>query len=272
MTADLRTVAGPLKAVARRAGIRRSSVAAVRMSCERRVLAATPRVQPLSERILCYHSVGTPTWGVNDVSPQQFREHIELALKLGRRFVPAATIAAGAASPNDLAITFDDGLLSVALNAAPVLADLGIPWTVFIVTNWADGKHEFGPGVMMSWADVERLASRGVEIGSHSSSHPDFGRLPADAARAEVVGSMRLIEARTGIVPTAFAIPLGQSRNWSSHARAAAAEAGYEYVYAQSVRNRPRDTVARTFITRGDDRRVFKAALEGAFDSWEEWV
>jgi hypothetical protein len=60
--------------------------------------------------------------------------------------------------------------------------------------------------------------------------------------------------------------------NWSAHAQAAAKEAGYEFVYAQSVIKRPAGTVPRTFITRGDDRRTFKAALEGAFDGWEEWV
>jgi hypothetical protein len=30
--------------------------------------------------------------------------------------------------------------------------------------------------------------------------------------------------------------------------------------------------VPRTFITQFDDRRLFRAALEGAFDAWEEWV
>jgi Predicted xylanase/chitin deacetylase len=272
MAAELSIIGSPLRAVARRAGIRRTSVAALRMRCERSVLAAISRRRLASGRILCYHSVGTPGWGVNDVAPERFRDHIELALRLGRRFVPAATIAAGTASHNDLAITFDDGFLSVATNAAPILADYGIPWTLFIVSDWADGRHDFGDRVVMGWAEIERLAAQGVEIGSHSSSHPDFGSLAFGAAWAELVESRRVIEARTGIVATAFAIPFGQSKNWSSPAHSAAAEAGYEQVYAQSVRHRPPGTVARTFITRSDDRRVFRAALEGAFDSWEEWV
>lgn len=272
MTVDLSTVAPPLKAFARRAGIRRRGVAALRMRCERSVLAATSRRRPTaSGRILCYHSVGTPAWGVNDVTPARFRAHIELAIRLGYRFVRAATIAEGRASDRDLAITFDDGLLSVATNAAPILADLGIPWSLFIVTDWADGRHAFGDGVVMSWSEVERLAALGVEIGSHSASHPDFKLLQLHEASHELVESRRAIEARTGIVPKAFAIPLGQSKNWSSVAGAAAADAGYERIYAQSVTNRPPGTVARTFITRGDDGRVFRAALEGAFDTWEEW-
>jgi hypothetical protein len=65
---------------------------------------------------------------------------------------------------------------------------------------------------------------------------------------------------------------MGQSMNWSVDAHSAAREAGYEFVYAQSVLKRPGGTVPRTLITRGDDRRIFKAALVGAFDGWEEWL
>lgn len=266
-------IASPIKAVARKAGIRRAGLAAFRMHCERTVLATTrPRRVKAAGRILCYHSVGTERWGVNDVSAGRFRDQIELALGLGYTFATAAAIAEGKGSPNDIAITFDDGLLSVATTAAPILDEYRIPWTLFVVAGWADGQHGFGDGVIMGWTDVERLAARGIEIGSHSMSHPDFGSLTANTARRELVESRRLIEVRTGIRTSAFAIPFGQSKNWSSEAHVAAGEAGYELVYAQSVLNRPRGTVPRTFVTRGDDRRLFKAALEGAFDGWEEWL
>jgi peptidoglycan/xylan/chitin deacetylase (PgdA/CDA1 family) len=209
---------------------------------------------------------------VNDVTPRRFREHIELALRLGYRFVPPREVAAGRASERDLAITFDDGLLSVAGAAAPILSQYGIPWTLFIVVDWTEGKHGFGDGVVMGWREVERLASQGVEIGSHSVSHPDFARLGSVEAGHELVESRRIIESRIGVVTTEFAIPLGQSLNWPADAHAAAVQAGYEHVYAQSVVKRPPGTVPRTFVTRFDDRRVFRAALGGAFDSWEEWV
>jgi len=264
-------ITSPIKAVARKAGIRRAGLAAFRTQAERSVLAATGRrgVSTVG-RILCYHSVGTPEWGVNDVSPSRFRAHLEIAMRLGYTFVPASAVAEGKGSPNDIAITFDDGLVSVAKVAAPILKEYRIPWTLFVVAGWTDGQHGFGDGVIMDWSEVEHLAARGVEIGSHSLSHPDFGSLTASAARQELVESRRLIEARTGIRTGAFAIPLGQSRNWSPAARAAAEEAGYKLVYSQSVLSRPPGTVPRTFITRGDDHRLFRAALEGAFDGWEE--
>lgn len=266
-------IAGPLRAAARRAGIRRSHLAAARMQAEREVLALIAARHSASHgRILCYHSVGTPAWGVNDVGPDRFRSQLELALRSGHCFVPASAIAGGKGSSNDVAVTFDDGVMSAATVAAPILAEYGIPWTLFVVTDWADGRHGLGDGVLMGWTEVERLAGRGVEIGSHSVSHPDFGLLGADLATHELVESRQVIEARVGIRPEAFAIPMGQSGNWTPGAQAAARGAGYKDVYAQSVIRRPAGTIPRTFITRFDDRRLFGAALSGAFDGWEEWI
>jgi peptidoglycan/xylan/chitin deacetylase (PgdA/CDA1 family) len=238
------------------------------------LLAAMPRLSspPSAGRILCYHGVGTASWGINDVTPARFRRHLELAHQLGYRFVPAAHIARGFSSERDIAITFDDGLASVGTNAASILAEFDIPWTLFVVSDWASGNHGFDGGLLMTWREVERLAASGVEIGSHSVSHPDFGMLPAEEAKLELLESRRVIEARIGIKTTAFAIPMGQSGNWTEQAQSAAMDAGYEFVYAQSVDRRPRGTVPRAFIAGSDDSRVFKAALEGAFDGWEEWV
>ena len=84
------------KTVARTLGIRRGHFAGVRMRYERVLLPAIRRRQPAkSGRVLCYHSVGTEEWGVNDVPAPLFKSQLELALGLGYRFVPAKTIAAG---------------------------------------------------------------------------------------------------------------------------------------------------------------------------------
>jgi peptidoglycan/xylan/chitin deacetylase (PgdA/CDA1 family) len=223
-------------------------------------------------RILCYHSTGTPLWGVNDVSPARFRRHLELALAGGYRFVPAADIAAGRYGDRDLAITFDDGLASVALHAAPILAELGIPWTIFVVSDWAEGKAPLWPeGTLLGWREIEHLAAAGAQIGSHSVTHGNFGLMSEDQAREELAGSRRVIASRLGIVTNSFAIPMGQAADWTPAAAAAARDVGYEYVYAQAEETRPPDTIARTFITRWDGDRVFRAALGGRFDRWEEW-
>lgn len=260
-------------AVGRRIGWRprpRRALFAARLRAERAYLTALGARRPRSSgRVLCYHSVGTSSWGVNDVSPARFRRHVELALAAGYRFVPAAEIAASGGHERDLAITFDDGLASVARNAAPVLAGLGIPWTVFIVTAWADGATR-GADDMLGWRDVDRLAREGAEIGSHSLTHRNFAGLSATEIESELEQSRLTIERRIGVAPTAFAIPFGRARDWPAEAGRAASAAGYRAVYAQAEATRPPNTVPRTFVTRYDGDRTFAAALRGAFDDWEE--
>ncbi len=263
-----------VKRLVKASGLRRKHLASLRMCCERSIVAALPhRGDGPKSRILCYHSVGTPEWGVNDVAPTRFQRQIELALAEGYRFVPASELGREPAGAGKrLAITFDDGLRSVMTNAAPILGSFGIPWTLFVVSGWADGEHSFGDGLMMGWREIEDAARAGATIGSHSVTHPNFGLLEADVAAHELGVSRRTIRDRIGIDTREFAIPFGQSKNWTASAAVAATDAGYDTVYAQSDRRRAAGTVARTFITRFDGDRIFRSTLAGAFDSWEEWV
>jgi peptidoglycan/xylan/chitin deacetylase (PgdA/CDA1 family) len=263
---------GIAKGAARSLGVRRGSVAAARMRLERNTLARFGRRTRLNGRILCYHSVGTPEWGVNDVAPARFAAQLEAALNAGYRFVSANEIAEGASSRRDLAITFDDGITSVATNAAPVLASLAIPWTLFVVTNWADGRHAMPDGLVLGWRAIERLAQQGAHIGSHSLTHPRFSSLSPEEARHEIAESKCVIKSRLGIEVDTFAIPFGQSNDWLPAHTELARAAGYRHIYAQSQMRRPQGTIGRTFITRFDSPRIFAAALRGRFDDWEEWV
>lgn len=264
-----------LKAAARRVGLRSDHLRSARVLAERRWIAARGRRRPGDEpacgRILCYHGVGTPEWGYNDLPPARFRHQLELALSRGYRFVDAAVIARTGGEPRDLAITFDDGLRSVGDNAAPILCDLHVPWTMFAVSGWTSGQRwPDGERLFLRWDELTRLAANGMTLGSHSVSHPNFKRLDPELARRELVDSRREIEAATGLRVDAFAIPFGQSTDWTDRCTQLARDAGYEIVYAQAVDTRLPGTVPRTFITGWDDDRVFQAALEGAFDAWEE--
>ncbi|GAA2982257.1 peptidoglycan/xylan/chitin deacetylase (PgdA/CDA1 family) [Microbacterium terrae] len=251
------------------AGVR-SRAGAARLGFDRHALAMFGTdAERSGGRVLCYHSVGQPSWGVNDIAPQRFRMHIEAALDAGYRFVPADHLARTGGGDRDLSITFDDGLRSVLTTAAPVLAEYDIPFSVFVVSGWAeDGLG----GSALGWDEVTALAGLGAEIGNHSATHPDFSRIDRDRAVREIAEARELIEKRTGISTTAFAIPFGQSGNWPRHAHEAARGLGYDVIYAQAEQTRAVDTVARTFVTRADSPRVFDALLRGRYDRWEEWV
>lgn len=262
-----------LKTIARKAGIERRHVAAARMCCERHWLATFGRPHKRwVGRILCYHTVGQPEWGVNDVTPAQFRRHIELALDAGFRFSTASELARTGGDAKTLSITFDDGLKSVLTHAAPILKEYGLPWSFFPVTDWCEAPPQWLDDKVMTWADVEALMESGAELGSHSVSHPNFGELDMAQTIDELGQSREMIRQRVGIAPDTFAIPFGQSSNWSEAAQEAARDAGYSVIYAQAELTRTPGTVARTFVTRFDGDRIFKALLDGKYDRWEEWV
>jgi len=254
-------------------GVPRHTIAWHRMRIERDLLAAVGRPRRRAGgRILAYHTVGQPDWGTNDVSPERFRRQITQALELGYRFVSPEALARTGGAPNDLAITFDDGMKSVFTHAAPILREFAVPFAVFVVTEWADRRHDWIADKVMTWDEIAALAAEGVEIGSHSATHPDFGKIAVDQITDELEGSRETLKARLGDAPKTLAIPLGQSMNWTPTAHAIAKKAGYEVIYAQAEDTRPPGTIARTFVTHFDGERVFKAALSGKYDRWEEWV
>jgi peptidoglycan/xylan/chitin deacetylase (PgdA/CDA1 family) len=261
------------RAAAARVGLKREHIGSARTCCERLALAAVAEVRRQRpqdrSRILCYHSTGTSSWGVNDLSPQRFARQIAWARREGWTFVDPTDIVSGSAGPRSLAITFDDGLASVT-NVAPLLAEHGIPWTMFVVTDWMDLAQI--DRRFLTWDEVGELAASGVTIGSHSVTHPNFARLPAETAVEELRRSKELLSARLGITTHEFAIPLGQSGNWTDELQQQAQTAGYRLVYAQAERARTQGTVPRTFITKWDNAWIFGAALRGTFDGWEEWV
>ena len=261
-----------LKRAVRAFGVERRHLVGPRMVLERGGMSILGRrVRRSGGRILAYHSVGQPLMDHNDVPPKLFRRQLEWAAARGYRFVPASEIARTGGDPMDLAITFDDGLRSVMTQAAPILKDFAAPWSLFVVTDWSEGASPWTTDEVLGWRDLERLAADGAEIGSHSATHPDFGQLDGPTAREEMDRSRAMIEARLGFTPTSFAIPLGQSVNWTPVAMREAKAAGYDLVYAQAEETRSAGTIARTFITRFDNMRVFSAALSGVFDRWEEW-
>ena len=225
--------------------------------------------QPGPGRILAYHSVGTAEWGINDVTPRMFERHLQTAVDDGWSFATTAEVLAHPDRPQ-LALTFDDGLATVLTNAVPVLRHHGVPATAFVVTGWADGRHRRGHEYVLDWPGVEALQRGGVRIASHSVTHRDLGRLELDDGQSELEDSRQRLHQVLGLDTDEFAVPFGQSANWSAELARAAAEAGYRTVYAQAVNTRPAGTVPRTYITRVDRPGLFRAALAGAFDNWEE--
>lgn len=104
--------------------------------------------------------------------------------------------------PKSVVITVDDGYLSAYKYIFPLMRDRNLPWTLFIYPQIVNvGKN------YVTWKQVEEMAKAGVDIESHTYTHPlltakKHTDLTADAYDAflkhELLDSKTEIESHTG--------------------------------------------------------------------------
>jgi peptidoglycan/xylan/chitin deacetylase (PgdA/CDA1 family) len=120
--------------------------------------------------------------------------------------------------PRAVCLTFDDGKKSHLELVAPVLAEEGIRGTFFIITDWLGRPNFLGRG------DLRKLSELGMEIGSHSLSHPFMTALSEAEMRQEASGSKRLLEELSGAPIESYSYPYGDVND---RVREIVAAAGY---------------------------------------------
>ena len=115
-----------------------------------------------------------------------------------------------------MAITFDDGLASVAHTAVPLLVERGLTATVFCVagylgstTDWP--THRAGTPILplAGARELEELVRAGFEIGSHGMEHAPLVGSDHAQLRREVIGSRDALEQVVGVPVPSFAFPYG---------------------------------------------------------------
>lgn len=137
-------------------------------------------------------------------------------------------------------LSFDDGFLNNATNAAPILRALGVPAIFFVpsavIGADAQRAREYcrriqypAPIEMMGWGDVEALVGQGFEIGSHTRTHARFSDVSADPSRLadEIAGSKRELETRLGRECRCISWPFGKRSDADGPSLAMARTAGY---------------------------------------------
>jgi peptidoglycan/xylan/chitin deacetylase (PgdA/CDA1 family) len=166
--------------------------------------------------IITYHSID-PSGSPISVSREVFRLQMAWLAASPVRVVPVAALLKNRADGDAVALTFDDGYLNLAAEVAPLLAEYGFPWTVFVVSDhvggtnaWSGGRGGAVPELpLLDWDALRRLAAAGVEIGSHTRRHPRLSRLDAAASEDEVAGAAERIAGEIGRRPAGFAYPYG---------------------------------------------------------------
>jgi len=188
--------------------------------------------------VLCYHAVSERWPASLSVTPQALADQLGLLVRRGYRGVTFTEAVTQHGAGRRVAVTFDDGYVSVLRLAFPILARLGLPATVFVPTAYVDsGRLLSWPGVDvwlgteheaelagMSWDALGRLREEGWEIGSHTRTHARLPDVDDAALRDELTGSKAVCERRLGTPCRAVAYPYGAV---DDRVAAAAGAAGY---------------------------------------------
>jgi peptidoglycan/xylan/chitin deacetylase (PgdA/CDA1 family) len=190
--------------------------------------------------VLCYHGI-SETWPApTSVRPGDFERQLE---ELTRRGYRGATLSEALTVPpaeRTLVVTFDDAHRSVLELAAPIMARLGIPGTVYVPSSFPDSEkpmawdgydvwlgteheHELH---CMGWEELRGLAAEGWEVGSHTRTHPRLSRIEDDRIETELTASRSECEENIGVPCTSLAYPYS---DYDERAVRAAAKAGYRF-------------------------------------------
>jgi peptidoglycan/xylan/chitin deacetylase (PgdA/CDA1 family) len=204
--------------------------------------AAVRRYHQYAEpiRILFYHRVADEHPNDWTMSTATFAAQI---LWLGARFElislaeAQARITAGRNRRPAVCITFDDGYADKMRFAVPLLVEHGVPFTYFVSTEHVlSGRpfpHDVANGCPLapnSVDDLRELAAMHVEIGGHTRSHADLGKLPPARLFDEIVGCKSDLEDVLQRNVRFFAFPYGLHQNLSRDAFLVARKAGFEAV------------------------------------------
>lgn len=185
---------------------------------------------------LAYHGVGEVTEAQDPntlvVAPDLLREHLRLLRRRGYRFTTAeGVLEEGPPGHGTAVLTFDDGWRDNLTHALPILQEFEVPATFYVCPGWWGQQHPDvdGPhGALLTEDEALALVDAGMELGSHTLTHPDLRRLDDGELRRQLRDSKAAVEQLTGRPCRTFAYPSGL---FDDRVEQAVDEAGYELAW-----------------------------------------
>lgn len=167
-----------------------------------------------------YHHVGIHTESLGHrrlwISPERFEEQVSYLFHSGYLSLTlrdaAVRIRERRGAPRAVVLTFDDGYKNFYEVAFPILRRYGFSATVFVVTGEVGGVSRWDSGSqaeLMSWSQLRELHQAGIEVGSHTVSHPRLTQMPVGLAKRQIEDSRDALEQGLGTTVASLAYPYG---------------------------------------------------------------
>lgn len=178
--------------------------------------------------ILMYHYVRNvdpakdPLGFSLSVSEDQFEYQMLAFLRSGYNFITPTQFLNGEINNRSIMLTFDDGYKDFYENAFPILKRYRIKATVFVVSDFMENPGQ----EYMTAQQIKEIQKFGIEIGSHSVSHPNLTNANSEELEKQLRFSKQKIEELVGQQVISFAYPSGQ---YNDQVVAATKDAGYKF-------------------------------------------
>lgn len=164
------------------------------------VFLLSPRA--FAQPILMYHNITEDRNGDLYITKKNFIKHLDWIKANGYNIVTFEQLKLGYNLPKMIVLTFDDGKLSQYW-AAQELRKRGMVGVFYITTGFLGGKLFLNP------KQVREIADWGMEIGSHTISHPNLTKLSREPMRTQFANSKLSLEKIIGKPVLSVAYPYG---------------------------------------------------------------
>jgi peptidoglycan/xylan/chitin deacetylase (PgdA/CDA1 family) len=169
--------------------------------------------------ILLYHHIADAPRGdgresaAYTVSPKSFNAQMEWLHKHGYHAITPQKVSEALRGGKPLPakpvlISLDDGWIDQYALGFPILQRHGLTATFFVYPSGI--ALDKSDGVYMTWPQLLNLIRQGMDIQSHSISHPDLTTLSPQEAHREILESKAILESHLNRPVIAFAYPFGK--------------------------------------------------------------
>lgn len=179
--------------------------------------AATSLAMSNEASVFVYHRFGDSRYPSTNIDLNVFAAQLAYLKAHDYNVLPLSRIVRDLRDGTPLpercaALTVDDAFKTFLTGAMPLLRSYHYPVTLFVSTDTVDGDS------YLSWKDLQELVKQGVEIGSHTMTHPyllDRRRGESEEqwtqrVRREISGAQKALQERLGVTPVLFAYPYGE--------------------------------------------------------------
>lgn len=182
--------------------------------------------------------------------------------------VPVGALAAALLAKKPLpsgtvGLSFDDGFASMARHVQPVLEKHGLPASLFQVAGAIGAR--FADAEVLSANALRELSAAGLEVGSHTVTHPHLDLVSSDRVAVELRDSRDCLEQILQSPIDGLAYPHGSHNR---HVLSDAVSAGY--AWAAGVKNAYSHcdddpwAIARVTVTNAHTARDVERLLDGS--------